>query len=231
MIRNNIHNCARMHSSARRAGYPSDSSRAARQQTRTRPAGGGPLRYHYAVERFRHLRHRSWPPCGRAVPPVCSAWCRPGREPTATAPGRRCGPAGPGAVRHRRRSWAAVAGPGAVPRQGLLNLRRGTRRCHRTRPPQRTRDGAARAAVRAGPRGPLTVPHVAECRVATRAFGGPDRRAASSFAGSGAVRPGPRPAPAAGLGRAGCAPATRTTLPPEPRAAAEDGQAGPRAGT
>jgi hypothetical protein len=59
-----------MHSSARRAGYPSDSSRAERQQTGTRPAGGGPLLYDYAVDRLRHLRHRSLPPCGRAVPLV-----------------------------------------------------------------------------------------------------------------------------------------------------------------
>jgi hypothetical protein len=39
----NRHRFAMMHSSARRAGYPSDSSRAARQQHRTRPAGVGPL--------------------------------------------------------------------------------------------------------------------------------------------------------------------------------------------
>ncbi len=30
----------------------------------------GPLLYNYAVERLRHLRHRTRPPCGRAVPPA-----------------------------------------------------------------------------------------------------------------------------------------------------------------
>jgi hypothetical protein len=74
---------ARMHSSARRAGYPSDSSRPERQQTRTRPAGGGPPLYDCAVDRLRHLRHRSRPPCGRAVPLVAL-----GPVPaTATVPG------------------------------------------------------------------------------------------------------------------------------------------------
>jgi hypothetical protein len=46
-----------MHRLARRAGYPSDSSRADRQQPQARPAGGGPLFYNYAGDLLRHLRH------------------------------------------------------------------------------------------------------------------------------------------------------------------------------
>ncbi len=52
---------------ARRVGYPSDSSRAARQQTRTRPAGGGSLLYDYVADRRRHLRHRFRPQKRRQV--------------------------------------------------------------------------------------------------------------------------------------------------------------------
>ncbi len=48
---------ARMHRSARRAGYPSDSSLAERQHPRTRPAGGGPQHYNFAIDRLRHLRY------------------------------------------------------------------------------------------------------------------------------------------------------------------------------
>jgi hypothetical protein len=141
---------ARMHSSARCAGYPSDSSRAERQQFRTRPAGGGPLHYDFAVDRLRHLRHCPRPPRGR---PCARFGAGPGENPP---------PPGPGAVPHRHRPWAAVAGPGAVPRRGLLHPGRGTRLRHRTRSPLRSGAGAARTAVRAGPCGPLTAPHVAD---------------------------------------------------------------------
>jgi hypothetical protein len=163
-----------MHSSARRAGYPSDSSRAARHQTRTRPAGGGPLLYNYAVERRRRLRHRSRPLCGLAVPPValdplsaraenhrhrsrppqrararCTTvivtGCGPGRCPARVDSTPGGGPAA--ATVHGRRS-----GPGAVPLGPS---------------PER------------GPVGHLTVPHVADCRAVTRAAMGPDRRTAS----------------------------------------------------
>jgi hypothetical protein len=122
---------ARMHCSARRAGYPSVSSRAARQQPRTRLAGGGPPHHIYAVDRLRHLRHRFRPPCGRAVPPV--------RRPV---PAR--------ARNHRHRPWpllrararcisATATGPprrpggGASP--GTTKPGWGTRLRHRARPP------------------------------------------------------------------------------------------------
>jgi hypothetical protein len=45
-------------------------------------------------------------------------------------------------VPHRHRSWAAGAGPGAVPRRGLLSLEWGTLLRHRTWPPERAGDGA-----------------------------------------------------------------------------------------
>ncbi len=48
---------ARMHRLARRAGYPSDSTRAERQQPRTRPVGAGPPHHNYAFARHRHRRH------------------------------------------------------------------------------------------------------------------------------------------------------------------------------
>jgi hypothetical protein len=48
---------ARMHRLARRAGYPSDSSRADWQQPGTRPAGRGPPYYDFAIDRLRHFRH------------------------------------------------------------------------------------------------------------------------------------------------------------------------------
>jgi hypothetical protein len=114
-----------------------------------------------------------------------------------------------------------------VPCRGLRNPERGTRRRHRTRPPLQA--GAARAAGRAGPRGPLrlTVPHVADRRVATWAFGGPDRRTASSSAGPGAARPDVAGGGSAGAGsapeRPPRAPFTvraRGPAGPEPRAAA-----------
>jgi hypothetical protein len=101
-----------MHCLARRAGYPSVSSRAARQQPRTRPACGGPPHYVYAVVQLRHLRHRPRPGGADRVP----ARCRPGRETTATAPGRRCGP-GRGAPPSP--SLGCRSGPVAVPRPGL----------------------------------------------------------------------------------------------------------------
>jgi hypothetical protein len=100
--------CARMHCSARRAGYPSVSSRAARQQPpgRTRLAGGGPQHHTYAVDRLRHLRHRFRPPRGRAVPPVCRPGAGPGEKPPPPPP---AAVAGPGAVHLRHRHWAAAA--------------------------------------------------------------------------------------------------------------------------
>jgi hypothetical protein len=175
-----------MHSSARCDGYPSDSSRAAQQQHRMRPAGGGPLHYDYAVDRLRHLRHL----IGRTAAGRCRPCARPGPGPgEKPPPPLPATAASPGAVHHRHRSWAAVAGPGAVPRRGLRNPGRGTRRRHRTWPPLRAGVGASRAAARAGPRGPLTVPHVADCRVAARAFGGPDRPDWIATAGPGAARP------------------------------------------
>jgi hypothetical protein len=95
-----------MHCSARRAGYPSVSSRAARQQPRTRLAGGCPPHYTFAVDRLRHLRHRLRPHRGRAVPPVCRPGAGPGGKPPPPLP---AAVAGPGAVSHRHRHWAAAA--------------------------------------------------------------------------------------------------------------------------
>jgi hypothetical protein len=97
---------ARMHCSARRAGYPSVSSRAARQQPRTRLAGGGPPHYVYSVDRLRHLRHRLRPLCGWAVPPVRRPGAGPGEKPLPPHPAAA---AGPGAVHRRHRHWAAAA--------------------------------------------------------------------------------------------------------------------------
>jgi hypothetical protein len=117
-----------MHSSARRAGYPSDSSRAERKQTRTRPAGGGPLLYDYVVDRLRHLRHRSWPQCCRALPPGAhhpvparaekpsppphAAAAVRARCPSVTAPGRGCGA---GAVPRPRLLFAGGGDPPPPP--------------------------------------------------------------------------------------------------------------------
>ena len=164
---------ARMHCSARRAGYPSDSSRAERQQLRTRLAGGGPLHYDYAVDQLRHLRHRSRLLCGRAVPPVCSARRRPGRETTATAPGRRRGPgrgAPPSPLLGRRSGPGRGAPPGTTqPRaenpppspHPVAAASRG--RCR----PDRSPGGAQRATD--SPHGPLT-PRIASKRSPRMSF-------------------------------------------------------------
>jgi hypothetical protein len=75
-------------------------------------------------------------------------------------------------VPHRHRPWAAGAGPGAVPRRGLLSLVWGTRLRHRAWPPERAGAGARSGRSPAGgTRRPLTVPHVADRPVFTRAFG------------------------------------------------------------
>jgi hypothetical protein len=175
---------ARMHCSARRAGYSSDSSRAKRQQTRTRPADGGPLLYDYAVDRFRHLRHRSWPHCDRAVPPAeHTTRRRPGRGTTDIAPGRRCG-------------------HGAVPRPRLLIAGWATRRRHRPRPPLRAGAGAVQAVARAGPRGPTDC--AARCGLPVRRSGrqrdgSPD---CTAIAGPGATRPDVGGGGSAGAGAA-----------------------------
>jgi hypothetical protein len=87
----------------------------------------------------------------------CRLCARPGAGPgEKPPPPLPAAVAGPGAVRHRHRSWAAVAGPDAVPRRGQRNPGRRTRRRHRTRSPLRAGVGAARTAVRAGLSGPLT---------------------------------------------------------------------------
>ncbi len=149
----------------RRAGYPSDSSRAALQQTRIRPAGGGQLLYVYVVDRPRHLRHRSLPHCSR------SAAGRFRRSRTSPClPVRRT-------HRHRPRP-PQQPGRGAPPTTTHLRFREpasttalGSRcrlgRCRTTRGTQ------SRAPV-----GRLTVPHVVDRRAA-RAARGTDRRTAS----------------------------------------------------
>ena len=136
-----------MHCWARRAGYPSVSSRAARQQPRTRPAGGSPPYYTYAVDRLRHLRHRLRPPCGRAVPPVCRPGAGPGEKPL-TPP--LAAVAGPGAVHHRHRHWAATAARCRCPAR--VNAPRvGSPPPSPSPAALRAGAGAARAAARAGP--------------------------------------------------------------------------------
>jgi hypothetical protein len=156
-----------MHRSARRAGYPSDSSRAERQQFWTRPAGGGPLHYNFADDRLRQLRHRSGHLAAGRCHPCAWPGAGPGEKPSPPLPAAA---AGQGAVPHCHRSWAAAAGSGAVPPRGLLNPGRGTRLRHRTWPQAGV--GAVRTVVWAGPRGPLTVPHVADQMAVTRAFSG-----------------------------------------------------------
>jgi hypothetical protein len=153
-----------MHRLARRAGYPSDSSRADRHQPRARLAGGGPLLYHYAGDLLRHLRHRP----GRPAAGRCHLCARPGAGPGEKPPSPHpAAGAGPGAVHHRHRPWAAGAGPGAVPRRGLLSLERGPASV--TAPGRRSAPGPVLS--RAAARWPLTVPHVADRLVFTRAFG------------------------------------------------------------
>jgi hypothetical protein len=133
--------------------------------------------------------------------------CRPCARPSAGPGGKPPPPlpaadAGPGAVRHRHRPWAATASPGAVPHRGLRNPVWGTRRHHRTRPPLRAGAGAARTSVRAGAQRATDSPHVADCRVPLGPLGGRiagldrHRRAGASRLGeSGGARAGAGIAP------------------------------------
>jgi hypothetical protein len=154
---------ARMHRSACRAGYPSGSSRAALQQTRTRPAGGGSLLYDYVADRLRHLHHRSRARRGRALPPDSHQPCaNPGGEPTANAPGR-CprSPQRPGAVPHRHRhrlplrAWRG-APPATILRWGGEPAQAPPLPSPTSASRGRCRSGGSkpRAVARAGPRGP-----------------------------------------------------------------------------
>jgi hypothetical protein len=105
-----------MHRAARRAGYPSDSSRAAQHQTWTRSAGGGPWLSDYVAVRLRHIRHRP----GRSA----ASWCRPPR--TTSVPAR--------AETHRHRPWPPQR-PSAVPH---THRRRPPLRSGRGNPPATT---------------------------------------------------------------------------------------------
>ncbi len=187
-----------MHRSARRAEYLSDSSRAARQQTRTR-------------QRAEACRTTTTPP----IDSVTSATSPAAKRPGGAARVLGLVPARARNHHHRSRpplrAWArcttvTVTGPPQRPR------RRCPARDYATRvgdppPPPHPAAAASRGRcrpgrVRAGPRGPLTSPHVADCRAATRAprgAGSPDcyrhRRAGRRAPGRrrwGAV-PGPRP--------------------------------------
>jgi hypothetical protein len=158
-----------LHCSACRAGHPSDCcrGRAARQQTRTRPVGGGPLLYNYAVGRLRHPRHRSRPHCGRAVPPAAH---HPG-------PPLRPGRGAPPATTYRRvRNPPPPLPPAAAASRG----RRRSGRCP-------------------CPVDRLTVPHVANCRVAARGDGSPD---CIAITGPRAARPDVGGGGSAGAGAA-----------------------------
>jgi hypothetical protein len=139
-----------MHRLARRAGYPSDSSRADRHQPRARLAGGGPLLYHYAGDLLRHLRHRP----GRPAAGRCHLCARPGAGPGEKPPSPHpAAGAGPGAVPHRHRLRAAGAGPDAVPRRGLLSLERGPASV--TAPGRRSAPGPVPGRAAARPGGPV----------------------------------------------------------------------------
>ena len=139
-----------MHRLARRAGYPSDSSRADRQQPRARPAGGGPPLYYYAGDLLRHLRHRPGRPAAGRCHPCARPWAGPGEKPPSPHP---AADVGPGAVHHRHRSRAAGAGPGAVPRRGLLSLERGPASV--TAPGRRSAPGPVPSRAAARPGGPV----------------------------------------------------------------------------
>jgi hypothetical protein len=165
-----------MHSSGRRAGYPSDSSRAERKQTRTRPAGGGQLFYDYVVDRLRHLRPRSRPQCGRAVPP--------GAHHPEPARAEKPSPPPPTAAER-----TTVAVRARCPAHDYSSPGWGTRLRHRPWPPQRAGAGGARAVARAGPRGSPYC--AARCgslgrRSGHQGDGSPD---CIAIAGPGATRP------------------------------------------
>ena len=158
-----------MHRLARRAGYPSDSSRADRQQPRARPAGRGPLIYNYAGDLLRHLRHCP----GRYAAGRCHLCARPRAGPGEKPPS----PPRPPERARARCPTVTVPGPPVLARA----------RCpaedysassgepsSATAPGRRSAPGTVpgRAAARpGGPGGPLTVPHVAVRLVFTRAFG------------------------------------------------------------
>jgi hypothetical protein len=145
-----------------------------------------PLLYNCAVERRPHLRHRTRPLCGRAVPPVelDSLSARAETHRHRSRPPQRA---------RARCTSVIVTGPpprpGAVPRPRRLNAGWGTRRHHLPRPPQRAGGGAARAVARAGPRGP---PNCAArcglpgCHSGRHGAGSPD---CIATAGPGAGRP------------------------------------------
>ncbi len=174
---------------ARRAGLGIHRTQAGRRGSRLGRVGG----WRPAALR---LRRRSTP----SPPPLIPAAGRPGGA------ARVLGLAPARARNHHHRSRPpqrararcttvtfTVTGPpqrlgGGAP-SGTTQPGRGTRLRHRTRPPLRAGDGAARAGVRAGPRGPLTLPHVADCRVATRALRGAGSPDCIAIAGPGAARP------------------------------------------
>ena len=182
---------ARMHCWARRAGYPSVSSRAARQQPRTRLAGGGPPHYSTpSTDSVTSATASGRPAAGR---------CRPCAGLVPARARNHCHRTRP-QLRARARCIAVtVTGPprrpggGASP--GSTNPGWGTRLRHRAgRPAGRT--GAARAAARAGPRGPLShrTSRLAGRHSGLRGSGSPDwiatAGARASRAGTAAVGQG-----------------------------------------
>jgi hypothetical protein len=130
--------------------------------TAQRP-GGAARALGLVPARARNHCHRSRPPSRARA--RCTAVTAHGPPTRARA---RC-PAGDYATPGGKS--AAVTAPG--------------RRCE----PGTVPSTGVRATARTGPRGPLTVLHVADRRVATRAFRGLDRRTASPSAGPGAACP------------------------------------------
>jgi hypothetical protein len=127
---------------------------------------------------------------GRPAAGRCRPCARPGAGPGEKPPPQLpAAAAGPGAGRHRHRHWAAAAARWRCPARDYE-----TRVGNPPPPPcpaaAASRCGAARAAGRAGPRGPLTLPHVAGCRVVTRAPRGAGSPDCVATAGPGAARPG-----------------------------------------
>ena len=137
--------------------------------------------------------------------------------------------------RQRREEIAAVGrarcGPADPPMSGV---RAGARTAMQVKFATRAAGRGSRAGRRTGPArvsGESAYPRArAACRVSRAAGGvltlGPGAAILASQAAGGALT-GPRPAPAAASGREGRARTTRTTPPPDPRAAGASLPAGP----
>jgi hypothetical protein len=174
-----------MHGSARQAGYPSDSSRAARPQTRT--VGRCPLaEARCSATTLPTNSATSATAPGRSATGQCRQLCT-----TPCLPGRRPHHNHPRPPQWSRRRFfpsplpaAVTAGCGA-PARDYSSQEWGTRLRHRPRPLLRAGAGATRAVAHAGPHGlaqlGLTVP--ARCITQGPPLGPPGRRTASASLG------------------------------------------------